>query len=179
LHDFVTAVLPTFMTCHASSYLLRTVKDFGYFVSRPTAILETTGHLQLLSLQLSADISLTKWLLHALLEPSHVSYLSVFNAAGILVHKDICRTSCLQHFTKSFGIVIGVATHCGDFAFTPTLLSSRILCDSSIWLPILIKWVWQVNQLTASYWLTNNWFSQVHCSMQPHSWECSGTQWWY
>ena len=55
----------------------------GAFFSRPTAILETTGCLQLLSLQLCVDNSLRKWFLHALLEPSHVSFLVVSTATCI------------------------------------------------------------------------------------------------
>jgi len=41
-------------------------------------------------------ILLAKYLCANLLEPSHVSYLAVSTAAGILVHEDICRTLCLH-----------------------------------------------------------------------------------
>jgi len=91
------------MACHH-------VRIFECFFSRPTVILGTTGCLQLLSLQLCADNSLRKWLLHTLLEPSHISFLAVSTAAGILVHKDTCRTLC-HHSSQCFGAVVDTATH--------------------------------------------------------------------
>jgi len=88
------------------------VRIFRYFVSKPIAILETTGRLQLLSLQICADNYLRKWLLCSLLdqEPSHASYLAVSTAAGILIHENNCRTLCLHH-SQCFSTVVGTATH--------------------------------------------------------------------
>jgi len=45
-----------------------------------------------------------------LLEPSHVSFLVVSTATGILVHEDTCRTLC-PHASQCFGAVVGTATH--------------------------------------------------------------------
>jgi len=68
------------------------VRIFGCFAFKPTAILETTAWTLTSTVlpRLCADNCLRKWLLHALLEPSHVSYLTVSTVAGTLVHKDTC-----------------------------------------------------------------------------------------
>jgi len=62
---------------------------------------EATGRLQLLPLLLCEDYSWTKRMLYAQLEASRVSKLPVSTTMGVLVHKDICRTTLRKAFWHS------------------------------------------------------------------------------